>query len=250
MYPAFINDYQTAGSAVYAAAFYTASALTVFCAFKAIQASEIRSSVICFCLSMLGLAGIYGLLNSPFAAELQIIIMAVGASALLCQAYYLCRDLPRLSGAAGSEAPMLNGAAAVIMLAILFFLLKSSSYFHDYKLYVPENSGHRGYYSEAVGNQENFNSPYTVSRRLLTAYAFPLEITAVFIFIIAIAMSVCRQFQLPKASFAEIWQFLKTPLPSEPPSASASINSAAEPEAEPDKIPKDRKEQNSSPDSE
>lgn len=228
MFPAFMNDYLIAGDTAFGISFYLAAAFTVLCAIKAVKASEARAWAVYFSLSMLGLACVYALLNSVFTAEVQIIIMVIGATALLCQAFYQCRDLPRLSGASASSAPLLNGGAALLMLAVLFFLLKSSSYFQDYKLYAPENSGHRGYYSESADTPDNLSSAYAVSKRFLTAYCFPLEITAAFIFIIAMAMSVCRQYRLPNASFEEIWQFLKAPLPAEAQSAAVLTEARAE----------------------
>jgi len=148
----------------YQLAFIALAGMTVTAAIGVVLMPNILRAALLLGLTLIGVAGLYVLMNAPFLAAVQIMIYVGAITTMIILAIFLSNRVMKIGFFQAIYNPILAAGAAGLMFLFLFLTVANSEWIRAGVDVGPANSN--------VGVE-------AVSRALLQPYVFPFELASV-----------------------------------------------------------------------
>lgn len=151
----------------YQVAFLALAGMTVGAALGVVLMPNILRAALLLGLTLVGVAGLFVLMNAPFLAAVQIMIYVGAITTMIILAIFLSNRVMKIGFGQAIYNPILAAGAAGTMFLFLFITVVNSVWIND-----PTNIIAAGPASENVGVE-------AISKALLQPYVFPFELASV-----------------------------------------------------------------------
>lgn len=151
----------------YQVAFVALAGITVGAALGVVLMPNILRAALMLGLTLVGVAGLFVLMNAPFLAAVQIMIYVGAITTMIILAIFLSNRVMKIGFFQAIYNPILAAGAAGTMFLFLFITVVNSVWIND-----PRNIIAAGPASKDVGVE-------AISKALLQPYVFPFELASV-----------------------------------------------------------------------
>ncbi|NLN74855.1 MAG: NADH-quinone oxidoreductase subunit J [Armatimonadetes bacterium] len=163
------------------------SGVTVIAALGVVLVPNILRAALLLGLTLIGVAGLFVLMNAPFLAAVQIMIYVGAITTMIILAVFLSNQVMRIGFSQAIYNPILAAGAAGILFAFLFITVANSVWIND-----PRNIIAAGPANSDVGVE-------AISRALLQPYVFPFELASVLLLAVLVGSVVIAKEDKPGA---------------------------------------------------
>ncbi|MCE5200072.1 MAG: NADH-quinone oxidoreductase subunit J [Armatimonadota bacterium] len=148
----------------YQVAFVAVAGLTVLAAVGVVLVPNILRAALCLGVMLMGVAGLYALMNAPFLAVVQVMIYVGAITTMIILAVFLSNRVMKIGFFQAVYNPLLAAAAAGVMFLFLLVTVANSVWVQGIVEKTPA--------TKDVGVQ-------SVATALLQPYVFPFELASV-----------------------------------------------------------------------
>lgn len=148
----------------YQVAFVALAGLTLGAAVMVVLVPNILRAALFLGLTLIGIAGMYVLMNAPFLAAVQIMVYVGAITTMIILAIFLSHRVMSIGFSQAICNPLPAAAAAGLMFLFLFLSVANSAWIQQSASFGP-----------AAQNQD----VHAVARALLQPYVFPFELASV-----------------------------------------------------------------------
>lgn len=195
------NEYILDTGLMNALCFWFLAAVVVGCGLGVVNTKKAFHSALCLVGTLLGVAGLYGLLNCPFLAGIQLLVYIGAIAMVIIFAIMLTHNMMVPDAKAFLfEAPV-AATVSVVLLALLLAVIMQTSYYSDYRISALPPSAAAcakapaGEIVDVEASQkpetdavlleaerpENVNNTAAIGMRLLKPYTLPFELASIMI---------------------------------------------------------------------
>lgn len=171
----------------YQLAFVAISGITVIAALGVVLAPNILRAALLLGLTLVGVAGLFVLMNAPFLAAVQIMIYVGAITTMIILAIFLSNRVMNVGFSQAIYNPLLAAGAAATLFAFLFITVANSVWINS-----PHNIIAQGPANKDVGVE-------AISRALLQPYVFPFELASVLLLAVLVGAVVIAKEDKPGA---------------------------------------------------
>jgi NADH-quinone oxidoreductase subunit J len=151
----------------YQVAFVALAGITVGAALGVVLMPNILRAALFLGLTLVGVAGLFVLMNAPFLAAVQIMIYVGAITTMIILAIFLSHRVMKIGFGQAIYNPVLAAGAAGVMFLFLFITVVNSVWIND-----PRNIIAAGPANQDIGVE-------AISKALLQPYVFPFELASV-----------------------------------------------------------------------
>jgi len=167
-----INGFEITG---YQLAFVIVSAVTLISAALVVLLPNILRAALFLGLTLVGVAGLYVLLNAPFLAAAQVMVYVGGITTMLILAIFLSKDVMKVKFARATYNPVLAALASAVMGLFLIVAVVASEWINR---------------SAASGPSETVGDIQPIGLSLLQPYAFPFILASIILTAVIVVVAV------------------------------------------------------------
>lgn len=171
----------------YQVAFVAFAGITVGAALGVVLMPNILRAALLLGLTLVGVAGLFVLMNAPFLAAVQIMIYVGAITTMIILAIFLSNRVMKIGFSQAIYNPILAAGAAGTMFLFLFITVVNSLWIND-----PKNIIAAGPASTDVGVE-------AISVALLQPYVFPFELASVVLLAVLVGAVVIAKEDTPSA---------------------------------------------------
>ena len=151
----------------YQLAFVILAGISVVGALGVVLVPNILRAALLLGLTLVGVAGLFVLMNAPFLAAVQIMIYVGAITTMIILAIFLSNRVMNIGFSQAIYNPVLAAGAAGLLFAFLFITVANSIWINSPKIIMEAGPA-----NTAVGVE-------AISRALLQPYVFPFELASV-----------------------------------------------------------------------
>lgn len=151
----------------YQVAFVALAGISIVAALGVVLVPNILRAALLLGLTLVGVAGLFVLMNAPFLAAVQIMIYVGAITTMIILAIFLSNRVMNIGFSQAIYNPILAAGVAGLLFAFLFITVVNSVWIND-----PKSIAAGGPANSDVGVE-------AISRALLQPYVFPFELASV-----------------------------------------------------------------------
>ena len=159
----------------YQVAFIIIAGVTLISAAMVVLLPNILKSALFLGLTLIGIAGMYVLLNAPFLAAAQVMVYVGGITTMIILAIFLSNKVMEVKFSRATYNPVLAAAASGLLGLFLLVAVVASKLINHAAALGP---------AEGIGNVES------IGRALLQPYAFPFILASIILTAVIVVVAV------------------------------------------------------------